>query len=39
MLAQAFETFASAEERSGRVGQARLYREKAMIAAALCAGE
>jgi tetratricopeptide (TPR) repeat protein len=39
MLAQAFETFASAEERSGREDQARLYREKAMIAAALCAGE
>jgi tetratricopeptide (TPR) repeat protein len=39
VLAQAFETLASAEERSGREEQARLYREKAMIAAALCARE
>ncbi len=38
MLAQAFETLASAEERSGREDKARFYREKAMIAAALCAG-
>jgi hypothetical protein len=39
LLAQALETLASAEERSGRGEQARLYREKAMIAAALCARE
>ncbi|HEY1757338.1 MAG TPA: tetratricopeptide repeat protein [Bryobacteraceae bacterium] len=39
MLAQALETLASAEERMGRGDQARQYREKAMVEAALHAAE
>jgi outer membrane protein assembly factor BamD (BamD/ComL family) len=39
VLAQALETLATAEELSGRGDQARAYREKAMIVAALHAAE
>jgi hypothetical protein len=35
MLTQALEALASAEERSGRGDQARRYREKAVVAAAI----
>ena len=39
LLTQAFETLASAEERSGRAELARQYHEKALIAAAVHAAE
>jgi tetratricopeptide (TPR) repeat protein len=39
LLAQALELLASAEDRSGRGEQARHYREKAVVAAAIHAGE